>query len=771
MPRRAPPAPCWLVLCLAGAVVATAASPAHPAPTAPTAPTAQPRLRLPRSTSNSWLQLVADYARNNMEFGADGPQWSLPGVTGARGPLRAARAPPQPAILPLLVLPMEVPAQPPPPQPVPECPVVVETTHKENVKDNFNRKRVSSNGFNDLDEEYPPGRSRGPQKPDLDRERPTAEPSYEFIPEVNTGPPPTFNKVVSSQKLVEMFRSQTPSAPYEPPMKLSGECKATCVHVCRWDAQSGDARVDHHGGAASTFRTIADSNVYRVETHVDRSGERPLRRCAVGSAERAAPEDRTLPVLPAELDQFVFSGYVESGRGEGGGVAELWQRVVAGRAGEAGGARSEALTARHDLVLARDGDRLVPLSYTVSVNSSLLGPDCDGYHHQYIEVTEQQHMPSIFNLDLDEACDQVEYVNASAPDPRARLDPLREFTLPRRDPRYDLKFTEFVRENERRYADGAEEAVRKNLLVQSHRFVSSGNRQGATAQLGVNFLCDRLDAELAELRGVQPAPELRRAERFPHPRRQLAAAEDALPRNFDWRPRGAVTPVRYQGQCMSCWAFAVTGAVEGALFLRTRRLVPLSEKCLVDCAHTHGANGCGGTWPSRAYDYIRDRGLPALDEFTPYEPKVDTCARQEPVTRISGHVNVTVNSVPALKVAIRRHAPTVVIVDATAKSFTTYSKGVLYDDRCGKSRRPLNHAVLAVGWGEKRGEPHFILKNSWSTAWGEGGYVRVQARGNTCGVLSQPSYPRLEREDVLRTPSAAPAAPAAPSQPAEPEDV
>ncbi|KPJ14337.1 Digestive cysteine proteinase 1 [Papilio machaon] len=208
---------------------------------------------------------------------------------------------------------------------------------------------------------------------------------------------------------------------------------------------------------------------------------------------------------------------------------------------------------------------------------------------------------------------------------------------------------------------------------------------------------------------------------------------------------------------MSCWAFAVTGAVEGALFLRTRRLVPLSEKCLVDCAHTHGANGCKGTWPSRAYDYIRDRGLPALDEFTPYEPKVDECARPEPVTRISGHVNVTVNSVPALKLAIRRHAPTVVIVDATAKSFTTYSKGVLYDERCGKSRRPLNHAVLAVGWGEKRGEPHFILKNSWSTAWGEGGYVRVQARGNTCGVLSRPSYPRLEREDVLRAPTAAPA--------------
>lgn len=86
--------------------------------------------------------------------------------------------------------------------------------------------------------------------------------------------------------------------------------------------------------------------------------------------------------------------------------------------------------------------------------------------------------------------------------------------------------------------------------------------------------------------------------------------------------------------------------------------------------------------------------------------------------------------------------------------------------RSGKSRRPLNHAVLAVGWGERRGEPHFILKNSWSSAWGEGGYVRVQARGNTCGVLSRPSYPRLEREDVLRAPPPAPSpSPAIPTQP------
>lgn len=100
--------------------------------------------------------------------------------------------------------------------------------------------------------------------------------------------------------------------------------------------------------------------------------------------------------------------------------------------------------------------------------------------------------------------------------------------------------------------DNTEEAVRKNLIMQSHRFVSSGNREGATAELGVNFLCDRLDAELDELRGVVPDAEMRRAEKFPHSRRQLTAAEDALPKEFDWRPRGGVSPVRCKNSVYLC---------------------------------------------------------------------------------------------------------------------------------------------------------------------------------------------------------------------------
>lgn len=92
--------------------------------------------------------------------------------------------------------------------------------------------------------------------------------------------------------------------------------------------------------------------------------------------------------------------------------------------------------------------------------------------------------------------------------------------------------------------------------------------------------------------------------------------------------------------------------MEGALYVRTRRLVPLSEQCLLDCAQPYGGHGCGRTWPSAAYDYVTERGLPALEDYTPYQDKVVTCLdrRVPPVTHISGHVNVTRHNVEALKV-------------------------------------------------------------------------------------------------------------------------
>ncbi|XP_052741581.1 uncharacterized protein LOC112049861 [Bicyclus anynana] len=648
-----------------------------------------------------------------------------------------------------------------------------------------------------------------PRRPPAAAADPPAYPAYvdaDRLDETATGPPVAPS--ASSKELLEQFRAQAPAAPHLPPALLSAHDASeraapadapdepepapaaagpaqgylpalgasarapapprprlrslelrgaltvphadyTEPYTAWWDAESGAARVDFHGGATSTVRAPQpDGSVQRLEVRVDRSGDGVVRRCgrADGPADAA---DRAPPALP-DLEPFAFAGYTDAD----GQRAERWTHTLSGRVGELGAARGEALTFRHELLLRREpGDLALPLRYTVRVDSSLLGADCDGYAHEYESARALRPDPALFAPDAAALCDSLERLNASAAEHRARLEPLREFTLPHRDPRYDAVVERFKAEFGRRYADDAEEALRRNLLVQNVRFTSAGNRQGATHRLELNFLGDRLAAELDELLGVRAEPERERAESFPLARGPLRAAERELPERFDWRARGAVSPVRYQGSCASCWAFAVAGAVEGALFVRTRRLVPLAEKCLVDCARPFGGNGCRGTWPSHAYDYVRSRGLPARDDYPPYDERAGRCAERDAraVTRISAHVNVTALSVPALQVAIKEHAPSVVIIDAKAKSFVFYKKGVLYDDRCGKAGARLNHAVLAVGWGARRGEPHFVLKNSWSDAWGERGYVRVQARANTCGVLAKPSYPRLERADVLRT--------------------
>ncbi|XP_063369752.1 counting factor associated protein D-like isoform X3 [Cydia amplana] len=516
-----------------------------------------------------------------------------------------------------------------------------------------------------------------------------------------------------------------------------------------WHAESDTMRKVLEGVNTVYRSPKPDGKVEFLEIREEQEGKNKVRRCSRTVVSLAAPADKSFPGLP-DLSDYVFVGNATS---------ELWRKVIKGKPGENGAVKGESLTVTHELLVAREHDVPVPVRYSVTTDSSILGPASDVYIHTYKVLP---HPTAPIKPDTTQ-CTTIEDATprqkradffSKITDTVSKFNPVQDFSLPLGG---DIgpKFDSFKDQFKRNYLDPVEEAVRKNLLTQATRFIEAGNQATSSFKMGVNFLADRLEEEISQLFGVREPEGLVEEGMvpFPYSENEVKTASDKLPEEFDWRKYGAVSPVRYQGTtCASCWAFAVAASTEGALFKKTNKLVPLSPQCLVDCGKPFGAQGCGPTWPSFAYDYIQNRGLSAWDEYD-YEAKVLECkdTKVTPVTHISGHVNVTANNEDALKVAIKNHAPTVVIVDAMAKSFIYYKSGVLNDKKCGESKPRLNHAVLAVGWGSKddsKDSPHFVLKNSWSDKWGDEGYIKIAPE--SCAVLERPTYSLVQQPNVDR---------------------
>merc|ERR1712139_411652 len=198
---------------------------------------------------------------------------------------------------------------------------------------------------------------------------------------------------------------------------------------------------------------------------------------------------------------------------------------------------------------------------------------------------------------------------------------------------------------------------------------------------------------------------------------------DIAPSSMDWVSRGAVTPVKDQGQCGSCWTFSTTGAIEGAWQIATGNLVSLSEQQIVDCASSAG-QGCSGGWPNRAIQWEESQAICGENEYR-YTARDGSChACSSPVLArgsVTG-VQYVSASTNAMKAAL---AETPVSVCVDAEEWSYYSGGIF--SNCGTS---LDHAVLAVGYDSSS----WKVKNSWGTGWGERGYIRLKL-GDTCGVF------------------------------------
>merc|ERR1719199_431165 len=298
----------------------------------------------------------------------------------------------------------------------------------------------------------------------------------------------------------------------------------------------------------------------------------------------------------------------------------------------------------------------------------------------------------------------------------------------------EYKFMSFISENNRSYGTVAEYKFR---LAQFEKRVAEHERwnaiEGQTSTQGVNHLTDRTDDEIKMLNGFKQMPTV--------VEKNYVAYDASASAPIDWRAKGGVTPVKDQGQCGSCWSFSTTGSMEGAHFVATGNLVSLSESNLVDCSWLN--HGCNGGMMDLAFRYAESYPLETEADY-PYKASTGIFAckydKSKGKVQVKTYNDVSPRSSDALKAALQ-HGPVSVAIEADQPVFHQYTGGIITSESCGTS---LDHGVLTVGYGvdSKVGE-YYIVKNSWTTGWGEQGYVRIAVKDGAgiCGIQSQPSYP------------------------------
>jgi C1A family cysteine protease len=260
-------------------------------------------------------------------------------------------------------------------------------------------------------------------------------------------------------------------------------------------------------------------------------------------------------------------------------------------------------------------------------------------------------------------------------------------------------------------ANGDDEAKRFQIFKANVDIIEETNSKKLSYELGVTQFADLTNEEFRQIHLGGYNPKMRR-EDTDSTKVPFEMPNSAVPDSIDWVAKGAVTPVKNQASCGSCWAFSSTGALEGALFVATGKLVSLSEEDLVQCDH-NGDQGCSGGLMDNAFKWVQANGICAEAAY-PYSSgggKTGTCRTPKcsEVATITGHTDVPSKNEAALKAAVAQQ-PVSIAIEADKPVFQLYRKGILNSTGCGTA---LDHGVLVVGYGTEGGADYWKVKNSW----------------------------------------------------------
>ncbi|KAJ4794632.1 hypothetical protein LUZ62_045878 [Rhynchospora pubera] len=299
------------------------------------------------------------------------------------------------------------------------------------------------------------------------------------------------------------------------------------------------------------------------------------------------------------------------------------------------------------------------------------------------------------------------------------------------------RFEKWVLKHEKNYSCHDERQHRLKVFTNNVNFIEKFNREkkyGYT--LSINHFADLTREEfIAKHTGATLSPLVLR------PSNELDPTP--LPSYVDWRTRGAVTDIKDQGSCASCWAFAAVAALEGIVKITTGELTSLSEQELIDCVTA--SDGCDGGWSQKAFEFIISNGGIATEVEYPYKNVQGKCRanriEQDKKGSIREYGTVPRKNETMLMAAVAQQ-PVAVYIDSSSSNFQFYSGDGIYDGPCGVQ---LDHAVTIVGYGENKGKKYWTAKNSWGKSWGDNGYIYlakdVHEISGMCGLATHGYYP------------------------------